>query len=82
MATHAETLLAAIQLQRTARFGEAEALYRSVLAEAPDHPQALYLYGLSQLASGQYGSAADFWSAPSACGRAMPAPCWVWHARG
>jgi tetratricopeptide (TPR) repeat protein len=40
------TLLAAIQHQRSARHADAEALYRSVLAAEPGHGYALYLYGL------------------------------------
>ncbi len=40
------TLLAAIEHQRSARHADAEALYRSVLAAEPGHGYALYLYGL------------------------------------
>ena len=54
----AETLLAAIELQRGLRRAEAEALYRSVLAAEPLHGQALYLYGLLLLEWGRNHEAA------------------------
>ncbi len=50
-------LLAAIGHQQAAHYAEAEALYRAVLADAPDHPNAVYLYGLLQLATGQTAAA-------------------------
>jgi tetratricopeptide (TPR) repeat protein len=48
-----DMLLAAIEHQRAARHGAAEALYRAVLAMEPGHAQALFLYGLLQLETGQ-----------------------------
>jgi Flp pilus assembly protein TadD len=53
------TLLTAIGHQRAARYAEAETLYRTVLADAPDHPHAIYLYGLLQLDTGQTAAAVD-----------------------
>jgi tetratricopeptide (TPR) repeat protein len=50
-------LLDAIGHQQAARYAEAEAGYRSVLADWPDEPQATYLYGLLQLRTGR-GAAA------------------------
>ena len=59
MPTVAENiLLAAIEHQRAGRLGEAEALYRSVLAAEPGYGQALYLYGLLLLNSGRSDEAA------------------------
>ena len=51
------TLLTAIQHQQAARHAEAETLYRAVLADDPDHPHAIYLYGLLQLRTGQTAAA-------------------------
>jgi len=51
------TLLTAIRHQQAARYAEAETLYRAVLADDPDHPHAIYLYGLLQLGTGQTGAA-------------------------
>jgi predicted Zn-dependent protease len=47
------TLLAAIRHQQAAHYAQAETLYREVLADAPDHPHAICLYGLLQLGTGQ-----------------------------
>jgi Flp pilus assembly protein TadD len=52
-----ETLLTAIRHQQAARYGEAETLYRAVLADDPDQPNAIYLYGLLQLGTGQTAAA-------------------------
>ena len=51
------TLLTAIRHQQAARYAEAETLYRAVLADDPDHPNAIYLYGLLQLGTGQTAAA-------------------------
>jgi len=51
------TLLTAIKHQQAARYAEAETLYRAVLADDPDHPHAIYLYGLLQLRTGQTAAA-------------------------
>lgn len=51
------TLLTAIRHQQAARHVEAEALYRAVLADDPDDPHAMYLYGLLQLGTGQTAAA-------------------------
>ena len=53
-----DMLLAAIEHQRAARLGEAEAMYRAVLAAEPGHGQAQYLYGLLQLNAGYAHEAA------------------------
>jgi len=53
------TLLIAIRHQQAARYAEAETLYRAVLADDPDHPHAIYLYGLLQLGTGQTGAAVE-----------------------
>ena len=50
-------LLAAIGHQQATHFAEAEALYRAVLADTPDDPSAVYLYGLLQLGTGQTAAA-------------------------
>jgi tetratricopeptide (TPR) repeat protein len=54
-----ETLLTAIRHQQAARYAEAETLYRAVLATDPDHPHAVYLYGLLQLGTGQTAAAVE-----------------------
>ncbi len=53
------TLLTAIRHQQAARLAEAETLYRAVLADDPDHPHAIYLYGLLQLGTGRTAAAVD-----------------------
>ena len=53
------TLLAAIRHQQAAHYAAAETLYREVLADAPDHPHAIYLYGLLQLGTGQTAAAVN-----------------------
>ncbi len=53
------TLLAAIRHQRAAHYAEAATLYREALADAPDHPHTLYLYGLLQLGTGQAAAAVN-----------------------
>ncbi len=52
------TLLAAIEHQRSARHADAEGLYRTVLAADPGHGYALYLYGLLLLETGRPHEAA------------------------
>jgi Flp pilus assembly protein TadD len=51
------TLLTAIRHQQAARNAEAETLYRAVLADDPQQPQANYLYGLLQLGTGRTAAA-------------------------
>ncbi len=51
--------------QRAGRAGQAETIYRDVLARDPAQPNALYLYGLLQLRDGRVGSAADLLQAAS-----------------
>ena len=51
------TLLTAIRHQQAARNAEAEMLYRAVLADDPQQPQANYLYGLLQLGTGRTAAA-------------------------
>ncbi len=53
------TLLTAIHHQQAARYAEAETLYRAVLTANPDHPHAIYLYGLLQLGTGQTAAAVE-----------------------
>ncbi len=47
----------ASQYHQTGRLAEAEALYRDVLAQAPDHPQALHRLGLLAYQLGHYEAA-------------------------
>ena len=54
----ANRLIEAIGHQQAARYAEAEAAYRNVLAEDPDEPSATYLYGLLQLRTGRPTQAA------------------------
>jgi tetratricopeptide (TPR) repeat protein len=53
MSPHALTLATAIDLHRTGRLQEAEALYRQVLASEPDNPQALHMLGVIALQVGR-----------------------------
>ncbi len=50
-------LIAAIERQRTGRLTDAEELYRAVLADDPDNPTALRLYGLLRLGDGRTSEA-------------------------
>jgi tetratricopeptide (TPR) repeat protein len=58
MTAHAQALLSAVAHQRAARLGEAETMYRAILAESPDEPRALHLFGLLRLGAGQPAAAA------------------------
>lgn len=49
----------AMSHQRAGRPAEAEALYRAVLCESPDQPDALHLLGLLMLGSGKAGAAVE-----------------------
>jgi len=46
MLTIAERLATAMQYHQAGRLSDAEALYRGILQEAPDHPHALHLLGV------------------------------------
>jgi protein O-GlcNAc transferase len=49
----------AFQLQQAGRLAEAEGLYRQVLAEQPQHPEALHLLGLVAHQTGRIDLASD-----------------------
>ncbi len=49
----------ALQLHRAGRLAEAEGLYRQVLAQQPQHPEALHLLGLVAQKTGRSELAAD-----------------------
>jgi tetratricopeptide (TPR) repeat protein len=59
MADLFESLKSALNHHQTGRSAEAETLYRSVLAEYPEQPYALYLYGLLCLGLGRLDQAID-----------------------
>jgi len=44
--SHAEKLKKAVSLQQNGKFENAAQLYRRVLAEEPDNPDALHMLGL------------------------------------
>jgi tetratricopeptide (TPR) repeat protein len=56
---HTAILLSAIALQRASRTAAAAAIYRSVLAEESEQPQALYLSGLLHLGDGRASEATE-----------------------
>ncbi len=53
------TFDAALDLHRQGRLAEAEPLYRAVLAEQPDHFNALHLFGVAALQGGRASAALD-----------------------
>ncbi len=48
-----DPLATAVQHHQDGRVKEAEALYRQVLADAPDNPEALHLLGVLSLQQGE-----------------------------
>lgn len=54
-----DVLALAIDLHRQGRLVDAARLYRQVLQKNPQHPQALYLLGVTELAAGKFQRAAD-----------------------
>jgi protein O-GlcNAc transferase len=55
----AETLQLAVQKHRSGNMPGAEALYRQILAEQPNHPDALHLMGVLASQTGRYDLAVD-----------------------
>ncbi len=53
MSTTAQRLATAMQYHQAGRLADAEALYRSILQEAPEHPHALHLLGVLAHQSGR-----------------------------
>jgi tetratricopeptide (TPR) repeat protein len=53
-----ERLAGGLSAHRAGRLDEAEAVYREILVDAPDHGMALHLLGVLQLASGRPAAAA------------------------
>jgi tetratricopeptide (TPR) repeat protein len=49
-----------LQHHQAGRFGEADAIYRSILSETPDHPEILYLMSVLSLQVGNFQNAANF----------------------
>jgi Flp pilus assembly protein TadD len=56
---HDEWLERALQLHERGRLDEAEALYRELLARAPEHAETLHLLGVVQHQRGRYESAIE-----------------------
>ncbi len=54
-----DPLATAVQHHQDGRVKEAEALYRQVLADAPDNPEALHLLGVLSLQQGDAAAAAE-----------------------
>jgi len=50
----------AVQHHQAGRLAEAEKIYRQVLAQHPDHPDALHLSGVLAIQAGQLDTAVDF----------------------
>jgi predicted O-linked N-acetylglucosamine transferase (SPINDLY family) len=46
----------AVALHQAGRLAEASAVYRAVLARTPHHPEALHLFGLLRIASGEFAA--------------------------
>ncbi len=59
MATIAETLNLALQHHEAGRLQEAEALYRQILHDQPDHPDALHLLGVIAHHAGRHDVAVE-----------------------
>jgi tetratricopeptide (TPR) repeat protein len=58
MANIVDALLEAVNHQKLGNPGVAEAIYQDVIRHDPEHPNALYLYGLLQLKDGRTAGAA------------------------
>ncbi len=59
MGTLVETFANAVQLHQEGKLAQAEALYRRILDQHPDHAGALHLVGVLAHQQGQDGRAAD-----------------------
>src|SRR6516165_1098698 len=59
MLTIPQRLALAVQHQQSGRLDEAEALYHSILAEAPQHPHALHLLGVVAHQKGKHDEALE-----------------------
>jgi Flp pilus assembly protein TadD len=59
MDTMAQRLAEAVQQHRAGRLAQAEALYRAILAEAPNEPGALHLLGLIAYQNRHFAEAAE-----------------------
>jgi tetratricopeptide (TPR) repeat protein len=57
--THQQSLERAVALHRAGRFAAAEAIYRQIIAEQPDHAGALHFLGLLHFQSGRAEQAVD-----------------------
>ena len=55
-----ERIQAGLQHHQAGRFREADAIYRSILSEQPDHPEILYLMSVLSLQVGNFENAANF----------------------
>ena len=60
MATISELLAVALKHHTAGRLEAAEEIYRRVLAEAPDHPEALHLLGTIAHQAGQHEAAVQY----------------------
>ncbi len=60
MATIPEALSLALQHHRAGRLREADALYRQILAEQPNHPEVLHYLGVIAFQDGRHGAAIEF----------------------
>lgn len=63
----------AVALHQSGRLLDADSAYRQVLAEVPDHADALHLMGVIQCQQGQYQAGADFIARAIAVTPNMPA---------
>jgi tetratricopeptide (TPR) repeat protein len=55
-----QRIQAGLQHHQAGRFGEADAIYRSVLSENPNHPEILYLMSVLSLQVGRFENSAKF----------------------
>src|SRR5882762_868626 len=59
MSNIAQRMARAVQLHEAGRLADAEALYRAVLDEAPQHPHALHLLGVAAYQAGRHDEAIE-----------------------
>lgn len=57
--TNKPTIEIAIQHHQAGRLAEAEKIYRQILAQQPDHPDALHLLGVLAVQAGRLDAAVD-----------------------
>src|SRR3979411_2073128 len=67
------TLKRATELHKQGQLGQAEELYRAILAQIPDHFDAMHLLGVIALQTGRAGAAVELICKATAINRKHPA---------